>query len=73
MMVEARAVLVTIPGDVVAPYFEVDVFDVTAINICYDQKIGDPLYQPDYDTNSEGIIDIYDVTTVNVTYGQKDP
>jgi hypothetical protein len=66
-------VLVTIPGDVVAPYFEVDIFDVTAICVCYDQKIGDPLYQPDYDTNSDGIIDIYDLTTACVTYGQKDP
>ncbi|MGF3572880.1 MAG: hypothetical protein ACQXXG_05595 [Candidatus Bathyarchaeia archaeon] len=71
-LVDGR-ILVTIPGDVVAPYFEVDIFDVTAINICYDQKIGDPLYQPDYDINSDGIIDIYDVTTANITYGQKDP
>ena len=66
-------IIVTIPGDVAAPYFEVDIFDVTAICICYDQRIGDPLYQPDYDTDCNGIIDIYDLVTACINYGQTDP
>jgi hypothetical protein len=69
-------VIVTIPGDVVAPYFEVDIYDVTAICICYDSKIGpprDPLYYPNCDLDGNGIIDIYDVTAACITYGQKYP
>ncbi len=66
-------VIVTIPGDVVAPYFEVDIYDVTAICICYDSKIGQPLYYPNCDLDGNGIIDIYDVTAACITYGQKDP
>ncbi len=69
-------VIVTIPGDVVAPYFEVDIYDVTAICICYDSKIGpprDPLYYPICDLDGNGIIDIYDVTAACISYGQKYP
>jgi hypothetical protein len=66
-------VIVTMPGDVVEPYFEVDIFDVTAICICYDQTIGQPLYQPDYDIDYNGIIDIYDLVTACINYGQTDP
>ncbi len=69
-------IIVTIPGDVVEPYFEVDIYDITAICICYDSKIGpppDPLYYPNCDLDGNGIIDIYDVTAACVTYGQKYP
>jgi len=66
-------VMVTIPGDVVEPYFEVDIFDVTAICICYDTKSGETLYQADYDLDSNGIIDIYDIVAACINYGQKDP
>jgi hypothetical protein len=69
-------VIVTIPGDVVAPYFEVDIYDVTAICICYDSKIGpprDPMYDPNCDLDGNGIIDIYDVTAACINYEQKYP
>lgn len=69
-------IIVTIPGDVVEPYFEVDIYDITAICICYDSKIGpppDPLYYPNCDLDGNGIIDIYDVTAACITYGQKYP
>jgi outer membrane protein assembly factor BamB len=66
-------VIVTIPGDVVEPYFEVDIYDVTAICICYDSKIGQRLYNPNCDLDGNGIIDIYDVTAACISYGQKYP
>ncbi len=68
-------ILVTIPGDVDGN-FEVDIYDVTAICVCYDSKLGpprDPLYYPICDLDGNGIIDIYDVTTACITYGQKYP
>ena len=64
--------VVTIPGDVDGNY-EVDIFDITAICICYDSKIGDPNYHPNYDIDGNDIIDIFDVTTACITYGQKYP
>jgi parallel beta-helix repeat protein len=67
------SVLVTIPGDVEVPYFEVDIYDFTGICVCYDSKIGESYYYPNYDVDGNCIIDIYDVTTCGVTYGQKDP
>jgi parallel beta-helix repeat protein len=63
---------VTIPGDVDGT-FEVDIYDVTAICVCYDSKIGQPLYYPNCDLDGNGIIDIFDVTTACITYGQKYP
>jgi len=68
-------IAVTIPGDVDGN-FEVDIYDVTAICVCYDSKIGppsDPLYYPNCDLDGNGIIDIYDVTAACITYGQKYP
>jgi hypothetical protein len=67
------SVLMTIPGDVELPYREVDIYDFTGICVCYDSKIGEPNYYPNYDLDGNGIIDIFDVTTCGVTYGQKDP
>jgi nitrous oxidase accessory protein NosD len=64
-------VIVTILGDVVAPYFEVDIYDITAICTCYDSKIGQPLYYANCDLDGNCIIDIFDVTTACITYGQK--
>ena len=64
--------VVTIPGDVDGN-FEVDIYDVTAICVCYDSKPGDPNYYPNCDLDGNGIIDIYDVTTACITYGQKYP
>ena len=64
-------VLVSIPGDVVEPYFEVDIYDITAICVCYGSEMGDPDYYADCDVDGNGIIDIYDVTTACITYGQK--
>jgi hypothetical protein len=63
-------IVVTIPGDVDGN-FEVDIYDVTAICICYDSKIGDSIYYPNCDVDGNGIIDIFDVTTACITYGQK--
>jgi len=63
---------VTISGDVDGN-FEVDIFDITAICICYDSEIGEPLYQPNYDIDGNGIIDIYDLVTACINYGQKYP
>jgi hypothetical protein len=66
---------VTIPGDVDGT-FEVDIYDVTAICVCYDSKLGpprDPLYYPNCDLDGNGIVDIFDVTTACITYGQKYP
>jgi parallel beta-helix repeat protein len=63
---------VTIPGDVDGT-FEVDIYDVTAICVCYDSKIGQTLYYPNCDLDGDGIIDIFDVTTACITYGQKYP
>jgi hypothetical protein len=66
---------VTIPGDVDGNS-QVDIYDVTAICVCYNSKIGpppDPLYYPNCDLDSNGVIDIFDVTTACITYGQKDP
>jgi parallel beta-helix repeat protein len=65
-------VKVTIPGDVDGNFL-VDIYDVTAICICYDSKIGQPLYNPNCDLDGNGIIDIFDVTTACITYGQKYP
>jgi parallel beta-helix repeat protein len=65
-------VTVTIPGDVDGT-FEVDIYDITAICVCYNSKIGDSLYYPNCDIDGNGIIDIYDVTTACITYGQKYP
>jgi hypothetical protein len=65
-------VKVTIPGDVDGNFL-VDIYDVTAICICYDAKIGDPNYDPNCDLDGKGIIDIFDVTTACLTYGQKYP
>jgi hypothetical protein len=67
--------VVTIPGDVDGN-FEVDIYDVTAICVCYDSKIGpprDPIYYPNCDLDGNGVIDIFDVTTACITYGQKYP
>jgi parallel beta-helix repeat protein len=68
-------VTVTIPGDVDGT-FEVDIYDVTAICVCYNSKIGpppDPLYYPNCDLDGNGVIDIFDVVTACITYGQKYP
>jgi hypothetical protein len=65
-------VAVTIIGDVDGN-FEVDIYDITAICISYDSKIGDPNYYPNYDLESNGVIDIFDVTAACINYGQKDP
>lgn len=67
-----QQIIITIPGDVDGD-FEVDIYDVTAICICYDSKIGEPNYYPNYDVDGNGIIDIFDVTTACITYGQKYP
>jgi len=64
--------VVTIPGDVDGT-FEVDIYDITAICVCYDSKLGEPLYYPNCDVDGNGIIDIFDVTTACITYGQKYP
>ncbi len=65
-------VTVTILGDVDGN-FEVDIYDITAICVCYDSKTGEPMYYPNCDLDGNGIIDIFDVTTVCITYGQKYP
>ncbi len=65
-------IAVTIPGDVDGN-LEVDIYDVTAICVCYDSKIGDPMYHANCDVDGNGIIDIYDVTAACITYGQKYP
>jgi parallel beta-helix repeat protein len=68
-------VTVTIPGDVDGT-FEVDIYDVTAICVCYNSKIGpppDPLYYPNCDLDGNGVIDIFDVVTACITYEQKYP
>jgi hypothetical protein len=64
--------ILTIPGDVDGN-FEVDIFDITAICVCYNSEIGNPLYYANCDIDGNGIIDIYDVTTACITYGQKYP
>jgi hypothetical protein len=65
-------VTVSIPGDVDGNH-EVDIFDVTAICICYDSKLGYTDYRSNCDTDDSGVIDIFDVTTACITYGQKYP
>ena len=65
-------IIVSIPGDVDGN-FEVDIYDVTAICVCYDSKIGEPMYYPNCDVDGNGIIDIFDATTACITYGQKYP
>jgi parallel beta-helix repeat protein len=65
-------VTVTIPGDVDGT-FEVDIYDITAICVCYNSEIGSPLYYPNCDIDGNGVIDIYDVTTACITYGQTYP
>jgi hypothetical protein len=70
-----NCVLVTVPGDADGN-FQVDIYDVTAICVCYDSKLGpprDPLYYPNCDLDGNGVIDIFDVTTACITYGQKYP
>jgi hypothetical protein len=69
----AEPVLITIPGDCVTNFFEVDIFDITAICVCYDSEAGDPDYYPICDVDGNDIIDIFDVTTACITYGQKYP
>ena len=64
-------ILVSIPGDVVEPYFEVDIYDITAICLCYGSEMGDPDYYADCDVDGNGIIDIYDLVTACINYGQK--
>ncbi len=68
----AGIITITIPGDVDGN-FEVDIYDITAICISYDSKIGQPLYYANCDVDGNGIIDIFDVTAACVTYGQKYP
>jgi parallel beta-helix repeat protein len=65
-------VKVTILGDVDGNFL-VDIYDITAICVCYDSKIGQPLYNPNCDLDGNGIIDIFDVTAACVHYGQKYP
>jgi hypothetical protein len=65
-------VRLTIPGDVDGNFL-VDIYDVTAICICYDSKIGERMYYDNCDLDSNGIIDIYDVTTACIYYGQAYP
>ena len=65
-------IAVTIFGDVDGS-FEVDIYDITAICVCYNSEIGQPLYYANCDVDGNGIIDIYDVTTACITYGQKYP
>jgi hypothetical protein len=72
-LVVAGPVLITIPGDCVSKFFEVDIFDITAIGVCYDSKLGDSNYYPVCDIDGSGVIDIFDVTTACITYGQKYP
>jgi hypothetical protein len=65
-------VMVTIVGDV-DWNFEVDIYDITAICMCYGSKRGESVYHAEYDLDNTGEIDIFDVTGACVNYGQKDP
>jgi len=65
-------VTVSIIGDVDGNS-EVDIFDITAVCMCYGSKKGEPLYHADYDLDNSGEIDIFDVTAACINYGQKDP
>jgi hypothetical protein len=69
---EDGVITITIPGDVDGN-FEVDIFDVTAICICYDTKQGQPGYHPQYDVDGNGEIDIFDITIACINYAQKYP
>jgi len=64
---------VTIPGDVVASYFEVDIYDIVKICAAYGSKEGDPKYVPECDINCDRKIDIYDVVIACIHYRQIDP
>jgi len=55
---------VTIPGDVVASYFEVDIYDIVKICAAYGSKEGDPKYVPE--------CDIYDIVKICAAYGSKE-
>jgi hypothetical protein len=67
-----NSVAVTIYGDVDGT-FEVDIFDVTAICVCYDTQRGQPGYFRNADLDDNGVIDIFDVTAACVMYGTKYP
>ncbi|MEM2702979.1 MAG: cohesin domain-containing protein [Candidatus Bathyarchaeia archaeon] len=48
----------------------IDIFDITAANIAYDSKVGDPLWNEEADLAPPwGIIDIFDLTTLGVLFG----
>ena len=48
----------------------IDIFDITAANIAYDSRVGEPLWNEEADVAPEwGIIDIFDLTTLGVLYG----
>ena len=66
-------IIVTIPGDVVAPYFKVDIYDIVKICIAYSSKEGDPKYVPECDINCDRKIDIYDVVIACIHYRQTYP
>ncbi|MGF3572893.1 MAG: cohesin domain-containing protein [Candidatus Bathyarchaeia archaeon] len=48
----------------------IDIFDITAANIAYDSRIGDPLWNEEADLAPEwGLIDIFDITMIGCLYG----
>jgi hypothetical protein len=59
-----------IPGDVVAPFGQVDIRDVHYIAIYYGTTTSSPNWNPNADLNNDGKVDIRDVHMAAVNYGK---
>jgi hypothetical protein len=66
-------VIVTIPGDVIEPYFKVDMGDIVTLCDAFGSKIGQPKYNPNYDINCDGKISMDDIMIAVEHFGQHYP
>jgi hypothetical protein len=66
-------VIVTIPGDVIEPYFKVDMGDIVTLCDAFGSKIGQPKYNPDYDINCDGKISMDEIIIAVEHFGQHYP
>jgi len=71
----SKNVMVTVSGDVKAPFWLVDIFDLVEVAGVFGAKWGDPTSPPDpvykvnADINHDGIIDIFDLVSVAGVFG----